>query len=106
MARKKKAPFSVETQAPQQEREITFFRPLESVPIFYSNQALITTSQVDVRIVHCQVLKTDEKSMTTDPQVVTYMPIDHARRVAKILTDQLAQYDEQFKKSNEAKQGS
>lgn len=67
---------------------------MESVPVYYSNQAMVSTTNFDVKIVHCQIVSSDESGMETNPQMVVYMTVDHARRIAQLMADQIAKYDE------------
>lgn len=90
-----------EKDAPAESKSVELMRDITSIPVFYANQAMIQTSQMDVRIIFCQIQGAKEGGgVLTNPQTIVYMPIDHARRVAKILNDQLQKYESEFPKAS------
>ena len=71
-------------------------KELQDVPNYYANQASVRTTQHDVQIIHCQIVAQESGKLTVVPQAVIYMSLSHAKKVANIIVEQVAKYEEKF----------
>jgi hypothetical protein len=103
---RKKKPDSDEeegaAEAPAQTIDIRFARELTTLPVYYSNQASVRTSPHDVQIIFGQAMEATPQMVTTNPQVMVYLSMVHAKRLAAILTNQVSFYEANFGKLPEA----
>lgn len=72
--------------------------PFDRVPNYYANQASVRTNQLDVQVIHGQIVDVESDKITVMPQAIVHMSHVHARRLANILIEQLAYYEKQFGK--------
>lgn len=88
---KSKVPAAEKSESPGSKvaNVLNFLRPYTDCPTFYSNIGQVSTSANEVRLVLCQAVEPTEDGLTVNPQVVVYLPLDHAKRLADVISQQL-----------------
>lgn len=70
-------------------KAMNFVRPFTDCPVFYSNIGQVASSSNEVRLVLCQAIDQSPEAIDVNPQVVVYLPHEHAKRLADVILQQL-----------------
>jgi hypothetical protein len=64
--------------------------------LIYSNNAQVITAYFDVSILFGEVLEANQTRVSIRDQVLIRMSPEHAKSLNRLLTEQIAQYEERF----------